>query len=270
MNAREVWQGFPGSSSPAAHQLLASDALFAWLDTHRRPALRWYQVESPALVVGVGQPLDSFDHLAAAAQGIAVHRRASGGTAVLMTTDFLMLDVALPAGHWLLTPDVTQSYRWFGELWVAALACCGIDVHSLPVEVARARQLPKDDPLRQICFGHCAPYEIVEHERKLVGFSQIRRRNGAILQAGCYRHWRPELLTSLLSHSPSDKADLTARLRSRAIGLADRPVPPSFSSLITAFTTALQDRLHVVIGTDIEQLIPPDYAPEQASAANRS
>lgn len=217
--------------------MAAGDALLSGLTTEQRPAMRWYHASKTALIAGIGQPLSDFDQAACRERGVSLHRRASGGTAVLMTTDLLMLDVALPAGHPLYTPDVTRSYRWFGEVWAAALHQCGIAVHCLSVEVARDARQTLDPLTRRACFGGYSPYEVLENNRKLVGLSQIRRRSGALLQAGIYLHWRPEQLVSLLALAPDERATLTNRLYARATGLADRTIPPDCPSPPELFPT---------------------------------
>ena len=52
-------------------------------------------------------------------------KRAAGGAVVLADRGLLGLDIVLPAGDPLLLTDLTQSYRWLGEAWVAALDRCG-------------------------------------------------------------------------------------------------------------------------------------------------
>lgn len=271
---QEIWRMLPWSREGAEHQLAAGDALLAGLATEQRPAIRWYHTSKTALIAGIGQPLSDFDQAACRERGVSLHRRASGGTAVLMTTDLLMLDVALPTGHRLYTPDVTRSYRWFGEVWAAALHQCGIIAHCLSVEDARAARQTLDPLTRRACFGGFSPYEVLENNQKLVGLSQIRRRSGALLQAGIYLHWRPEQLVSLLALAPDERATLTNRLYARATGLADHPpdcpsppgtLPASFvaalpspvTGLIAAWSAALETtegiELHETAWSEAEQ-----------------
>jgi lipoate-protein ligase A len=270
---QEIWRVLPWSREEAEYQLAAGDALLAGLATEQRPAIRWYHASKTALIAGIGQPLSDFDQTACRERGVLLHRRASGGTAVLMTTDLLMLDVALPAKHPLYTPDVTRSYRWFGEVWVAALRQCDITAHCLSVEDARAARQTLDPLTRRACFGGFSPYEVLENNRKLVGLSQIRRRSGALLQAGLYLHWRPVQLVSLLALAPDERATLTNRLYARATGLADRPpdgpsppelfppfapaLPPPVTRLIAAWSAALETmqgiELHETAWSKVEQ-----------------
>lgn len=222
--AMEYWRLLPFRQAAVERHVAAGDALLAGLETTQQPALRWYSVNTTALILGRGQPLQHIDRAACRAAGVSLHRRASGGTAVLMTPDLLMLDVALPLHHSLYSADVTHSYRWFGVLWVALLQALapavagGAQVRVLEVEEARADTHVLDSLTRRVCFGGFSPYEVLVNERKLVGFAQVRRRGGALLQAGLYLRWRPEQLVELLALTPGERATLLHRLRERATG----------------------------------------------------
>ena len=69
---------------------------------------------------------------------MAVHKRRSGGGAVLSDATLLLLDIALPPRDPLYREDVTESYRWLAEVWVAALGRVGLGARVLPVAEARA------------------------------------------------------------------------------------------------------------------------------------
>jgi len=220
----EHWRLLPFRQAAVERQLAAGDALLAGLETTSQPALRWYSVNTPALILGRGQPLQHIDRAACHAAGVSLHRRASGGTAVLLTPELLMLDVALPLDHPLYSADVTHSYHWFGVLWVAllqALAPAAAEVAKvrvLEIEEARADTHALDPLTRRVCFGGFSPYEVLVNEHKLVGFAQVRRRGGALLQAGLYLRWQPERLVELLALTPEERATLLHRLRERATG----------------------------------------------------
>lgn len=237
-----AWRTLPFAVGPAAPQLAAGAALLAGLAQTSRPALRWYGASAPALILGAGQKLAEIDLAACRAAGVAVYRRSSGGTAVWFAPELLMLDVALPAEHPLHLNDVTESYAWFGAVWVAALAALGLEATALGVAAARADTQALDPLLRRACFGGRSPYEVLAGGRKLVGFAQVRRRAGAVFQAGVYRRWAPQRLTSLLALDAPARAELTGRLAARVVGLDDLlPAPLAPESLMHAFATALAD-----------------------------
>jgi lipoate-protein ligase A len=135
------------------------------------------------LVIGSAQPDDTIDRAACEAEGVRVLRRGSGGGAVLCDPGLLEVDVALPAGHPLLEHDVSESYRFLGELWLEALH--GLDVDGRLVPVAEARALPDERraAARVACYAGLSPYEVVDAAgAKLVGMCQRRRRGAALFQ----------------------------------------------------------------------------------------
>jgi lipoate-protein ligase A len=205
---------------PAAEQLAGSLALLGGLEHTGVPAMRWYQFRRPALLLGSAQRLPEVDLAACAAAGIPVHRRRSGGGAVL-SDSLLLLDLALPAEDPLYASDVTESYRWLGEVWAAALGALGIAARVVDIATARADAQLLDPLLRRVCFGGLSPYEVVVERQKVVGLAQARRRTGALLQAGVYLQWAPERTAALMAATPAERARLTAQLQTRVAGLHD-------------------------------------------------
>jgi lipoate-protein ligase A len=256
----EAWRYLPSSIEPADQQLAAGDALLAEHDNAGeplRPALRWYRMQPRALILGSGQKLHEFDLDACRRADIALHRRSSGGTAVLAEPGQLMLDIALPASHRLYRHDVTESYRWLGEVWVETLALLGVSARIIPVPEARADRQNLDDLTRRSCYGGRSPYEVLADGRKLVGLAQVRRRYGALLQASIYAHWQPEHLVKLFAIAPAEQAALAEQLAGRVVGLADI-LPPDpqrteddlFAMVSDAVTIALRDTQHVLLVRD--------------------
>jgi lipoate-protein ligase A len=256
----EAWRHLPSSIEPADQQLAAGDAMLAEHDhtgEPLRPALRWYRMQPRALILGSGQKLSEFNLDACRRAGIALHRRSSGGTAVLAEPGQLMLDIALPASHRLYRHDVTESYRWLGEVWVETLALLGVSARIIPVAEARADRQNLDDLTRRSCYGGRSPYEVLANGRKLLGLAQVRRRYGALLQASIYAHWQPEQLVALLALPSAHQAALTEQLAERVVGLAD-VLPPDpqrseddlFSMVRDAVTIALRDTQSVLLVND--------------------
>ncbi len=262
--AGETWRRLPDSTDPMDWQLAHTEALLAGLSAGAPPSLRWYQPDAPALVLGRSQKPALLDHAALRAAGVRAYARTSGGGAVLLDHRALSVDVALPAGHPLLTRDVTLSYRWVGEVWVAALAALGITARTLPTDEARALPQPApDDPLRLACYGTCSPWEVVMGEAQVVGLSQVRRRAGALLPMGVHLRWEPRALTRLLALPAAARRRLAANLRAHAVGLgelAGRPV--AAREVQVAFEAALADRLGV-------RLMPGQWLAEEEAEARR-
>jgi lipoate-protein ligase A len=237
----DSWRLLPSSAGDAQSELARAEALLAGLQAVPRAALRWYQSPGLALVVGSGQKLQEIDGAACAAAGVSLHRRASGGTAVLFVPGFLMQDIALPAGHPLAIADVSESYRWLGEVWALALASVGVAATPLGVGEAREDSRSLGALLRRACFGGRSPYELLAGGRKLVGFSQIRRRQGYLLQAGIYTRWPGAALTELLRLDAGAADALRAGLAGRVAGLDELlAAPPDLARLAGAFAAALE------------------------------
>src|SRR5262245_63414759 len=142
----------PWSAGPADAELAGGPALLAGVEHTGAPALRWYGMNPPALIVGSSQHLDEIDQAACAATGLHIHRRRSGGGAVL-SADLLMLDLLLPRAHPLYLDDVTESYGWIGEVWAMALRDLGVDASVISVGAARADSHALDPLVRRVCFG---------------------------------------------------------------------------------------------------------------------
>ncbi len=88
-NNSVTWRLLPPAHGDPATELAAGTAMLAGLVITHQPALRWYAAgPQPALVIGSGQKLSEVDQLALRQQGVTLHRRASGGTAVLFVPGF--------------------------------------------------------------------------------------------------------------------------------------------------------------------------------------
>jgi lipoate-protein ligase A len=156
------------------------------------------EATAPALVLGSTQSEELVDGEAAAAAGIELARRRSGGGAVLVVPgETAWVDVILPAGDALWDDDIARAARWVGRTWRSALAALGVtptDVHEGPLACG---------PLgRLVCFAAVGAGELTvpggDGSRKVVGISQRRTRAGARFQCAAYRRWEPEPLARLL------------------------------------------------------------------------
>jgi lipoate-protein ligase A len=127
----------------------------------------------------------------------------------------------------LILADIVESYRWFGEAWVAALNELGIQTRTIPPDEAHAQRALLKQPetrvreslLHRACYGTLSSYEVVSGQRKVVGLDMIRRRSGSLLQAGVLLQWENELLAQLLGHTQEEQAILREGLPERAVGL---------------------------------------------------
>jgi lipoate-protein ligase A len=251
-----TWQRIALSRAPQSYHLALTEALLQSA-AERPPLLYWQIAEPEAMVLGVGQKLSDLDVTACQQAGLAIYRRAAGGTAVLAGPDLLSLDVILPPGHPLAGRDIVEAYRWFGDLWAETLRGLGLpartvtpaEAHAPRTRSSLAQAERQEQLVRQSCYGALSPYEVISSGRKIIGLDQVRRRVGFLFQAGLLLHWDAARLASLLSAAPQERPKLAAGLQERAAGIAElleRQV--SSDEIISRFETLLWEHYHVEIG----------------------
>ncbi len=160
------------------------------LDHPEERALAVCHVTEAAVVLGSTQPGSMVDRARAAAAGVTVARRRSGGGAVLVTPeDPVWVDAWLPAGDPLWRDDVGRAFDWLGETWTAALGRSGIT----GVSAHRGGYVSCTRWATSVCFGGVGTGEVVAADgRKVVGLAQRRDRHGAWFHGACYLHWDPD------------------------------------------------------------------------------
>ncbi len=165
------------------------------------------EVDRPAVVLGSAQPADAVDQVLAAAQGIDVVRRRSGGAAVLLEPGRLVwADLVIGRDDPLWHDDVGRAAWWVGELWATALRQFGIaaTVHRGPLQ--------RGEYGDRVCFAGLGPGEVQVAGRKVVGVSQRRTRDAARFQTAALLQWEPGVLAALCG-----------------IGRLGDPVPPALA-----------------------------------------
>jgi lipoate-protein ligase A len=158
------------------------------------PTLWVLEHTRPAVVLGSTQPWEVVDHVRAAAAGVDVVRRRSGGGAVLLVPgDVVWVDVILPSAHPRWLDDVGRAAHWVGAAWVEALGALGVtgSAHRGPMV-----RTPWSD---LVCFAGVGPGEVVGDRGKLVGISQRRTRHHARFQCAALLRWDPAALVDLLA-----------------------------------------------------------------------
>ena len=195
-------------------------------------AMWWFDVARPAVALGSTQPLGVIDAEAAAAAGVEVVRRRSGGGAVwLAPGEVVWVDVVLPADDPRWTDDVGRAAGWLGDAWAGALVDLGIGgvaVHHGP--------LLRTAWSGTVCFAGVAPGEVLVHGRKAVGISQRRTRAGARFQCAALLRWDPAPLLGILALIGARRSEGHAELADAAVGLG--PVPAR--SLVDALMSRLE------------------------------
>jgi lipoate-protein ligase A len=152
----------------------------------------------------------------AAAAGIDVVRRSTGGGAVLVGPDAqVWLDLWIPRHDDLWDDDIIRSSIWLGETWMRALESLGVadlQVHRGPASRRAVSDL--------ICFAGLGPGEVVVdgagQPSKVVGIAQRRTRAGARFHASAPLSWDPAPWSSLLR---IEHVDADPPLGTAAIGL---------------------------------------------------
>lgn len=224
---KDSWRIYPLVIANQQQHITMSEQLLNALQPGDPPILYWSLAESEGLVLGFSQKPDVLNQDALARLALPIYHRRAGGTAVHVGVHLLSLDVFLPSGHPLILADVVESYRWFGETWVAALQRLGIETRVVfPAEAHAQRALLKQPETRayellmnRACYGSLSSYEVVVDSRKVVGLDMLRRRVGSLLQAGVVLHWETETLAQLLGHTVEEQQLLRTGLLERAIGL---------------------------------------------------
>ena len=178
-----------------------------------------------AVVLGSTQPESHVDREAAAAAGISVLRRRSGGGAVLVGPgQVLWIDVVVPVGDPLWTPDVGRAFWWIGELWAAALAAAGLDGGRVwRGGLVRSRWSDR------VCFAGLGAGEVTAGGAKVVGLAQRRTRAGAKFQCAVPIEWDTTALLGLMDLDDRDRCQAASDLAGVAMGvgaeMASRLVP---------------------------------------------
>jgi lipoate---protein ligase len=225
--SRHNWCIYPLTLADQQCHIERSEAFLHTIQPDDPPILYWSLAEPTGLVLGFSQKPNVLNAETLTHYPLPIYHRRAGGTAVLVGPHLLSLDVILPAGHPLILPDVVESYRWFGEAWVAALRQLGIQTRTIPPDEAHAQRALLKHPetrvrealLYRACYGTLSSYEVVAGQRKVVGLDMIRRRVGSLLQAGVLLHWGTEMLAQLLGHTQEEQAVLREGLLERAVGL---------------------------------------------------
>jgi lipoate---protein ligase len=225
--SRHNWRIYSLTVADQQCHIERSEAFLRTIQPDDPPILYWSLAEPTGLVLGFSQKPNVLNAETLTHYPLPIYHRRAGGTAVLVGPHLLSLDVILPAGHPLILPDVVESYRWFGEAWVAALCQLGIQTRTIPPDEAHAQRAllkqaetqTREALLHRACYGTLSSYEVVAGQRKVVGLDMVRRRVGSLLQAGVLLHWETEMLAQLLGHTQEEQTVLREGLLERAVGL---------------------------------------------------
>jgi lipoate-protein ligase A len=144
------------------------------------PTLRFFAWDPATVSLGYGQALDArIDVAAAAALGIGLVRRPTGGSAILHEGPDLELtySVTARAGDFEGADDLLETYRWIGRALAAGLRGLSAPVEMVPVQPSDPAAMPT------FCFARTGSYELEIDGLKVVGSAQ-RRQGTGFLQHG--------------------------------------------------------------------------------------
>ncbi len=139
--------------------------------------------------------------------------------------DHLWMDAWIPRDDPLWSYEVSVAAEWVGRWWVQALSRLGgPPAESFSVHVGRSV------PGRLgefVCFAGRGPGEVFEGDRKVVGLSQWRSREGSLFSSCAYAAWDPAPLLELLDLDLDlgERVELEAELRGVAVGLRQLSSP---------------------------------------------
>ena len=194
------------------------------------------EVAHPTLVLGSTQPPDLVSPAALRDRSVELVRRRGGGGAVYLEPgSHLWIDAWIPRDDVLWAHDVSVAAEWVGQWWVEALVGVGVGLGvgvgvggqgGLSVHTGRSVPGALGD---LVCFAGRGPGEVFVDDRKIVGVSQWRSREGALFSSCAYVEWDAEPLLDLLSFDDVTRSELAVGLRAVAVGVGSSS--PSVSEL---------------------------------------
>ncbi len=198
-------------------------------------------VTTPAIVLGSTQPERHVDTARAAAAGVDLVRRRSGGGAVLVAPGSpVWVDAWVPIGDPLWQADVGRSFEWFGTVWCGVLERVG----AVGLTVRPPGRLARSTWSDRVCFAGLGPGEVCTRGgRKVVGLAQRRTGRGAWIQSTCLLEWDPAPLVDLLALGERERLAAIADLGPVAVGAVelagDRDGPVDRASILDALLAVL-------------------------------
>ncbi len=184
-----------------------------------------------AVVLGSAQPESHVDAGRAAAAGVSVIRRRSGGGAVMIGPGQLVwVDIMIPAGDPLWEPDVGRAFWWLGQAWASALAGAG-----LAGGAVWRGGLVRSPWSGRVCFAGRGAGEVTVDGAKVVGMAQRRTRTAALFQCAVPVIWDPAALLDVLALDQGARAAGVAELAAAALGVG--------AEVASQLLPALLDRL---------------------------
>lgn len=167
------WYFHESAPGTGAHNMGMDEALMARAASSGGAVFRVYGWSEPTLSLGRNQRARGlYDLDAAAALGVGIVRRPTGGRALLHDHE-VTYSVTMPVAD---VTEARRAYDFINEVLLSAITALG-------VPAARATGTVALPPGPRPCFDVPAEREIVVDGRKLIGSAQWRN-GGALLQHG--------------------------------------------------------------------------------------
>jgi lipoate-protein ligase A len=177
------WRLLDSGPNIGAYNMAVDEELLARAQAgETTPTLRLYTWHPPAVSIGRFQKIGTaVDVEACRQQGIDIVRRVTGGRAVLHHNE-LTYSIVARTDDPLFPTNVHGTYKVIAAGLLKGLRNLGIPAEMVS-RSSRYAALVKKDSKDPACFSSPSWYEILVHNRKLIGSAQ-RRLSGAFLQHG--------------------------------------------------------------------------------------
>jgi len=195
------------------------------------PTVRFFAWRPATISLGYGQPLDRrIDTEAAAALGVGLVRRPTGGSAILHEGPDLELtySVVAAADDFDGAADLLETYRWIGSALAAGINRVGAPVEMVPVQPSDPTAMPT------FCFARTGSYELEIGGLKVVGSAQRRQGAGFLQHGAVMLGAAPDRLRRVF---PSERDPLAGMTTLEAV-LRRRP---SFEETMTALAAGFRE-----------------------------
>lgn len=179
----------------------------------REPSVFVVHAAQPTVVLGSRQRADLLTNEFRRSR--AIRRRRGGGGIVLLDPDDLWVDWWIPAGDSRWTTDLRETSRRAGNRWRVALG----DVHDGEF-VVHDGPLEVDAGFGVVCFAGRGPGEVFLKNRKVVGVTQWRVREGTFVSTVLHGHATLPLVAGLVD-PPLGIANALDHHTVESLGLAD-------------------------------------------------
>ncbi len=177
----------------------------------RMPTMMIVRSAEPTFVLGGSQSLEVLDQ--DKRQRVAVRRRRGGGGVVLLQPDDVWIDWWLPAEDFRWSSDVHVTSNRVGEWWRQVLT-----EHLESAVFLHEGPLQGDPAWRVACFAGRGPGEIFVDDRKAVGITQWRVREGVFVSSVLHAQSSGALI-ELLSDVPDGLVDALQHHTLETLGL---------------------------------------------------